>query len=468
MVLLAASGPQQAGMNLAPSASVHDSPLDTHSVVATSHTVPTGDSVLLAHLRPQLPEEILKLICSALNDMQPKVVPPSTGDPLIRKTFLSIQLVSQAGWRVATPYIWHTLKLANDKDYVSFFAPVSPFLNGALDSSLDGRWHEDIVAATGEENGSLPASLERFLLAVCWINSIVLQAAPPLSVQCQVENISELLHEIRGDHFITTKVHLFLSGRSSPSKDTEEGTLRLDLLETFVSAFEEVVSITVFAIPANYDASHRFWIAYGRLQSACNWDDAPLTIHHVAERVGWPISMPHKDTTFWLSDSISYRANCEPTAGTDDEIAIIVARAIFSRMHIHDTLFTSSSLQVKGWAGCPCGCTPTPYTVSEVTLVERITQYYTLSEEALIEMVIQYYEGYMEDLDYPKDNGLEGAESTFEVCRTAVKKAFEEGRIKLWPTMTCNDYKRRCESMPVRGSIFLRSHELIVKTSAAL
>lgn len=236
-------------MNLAPSASVHDSPLDTHSVVATSHKLSTGDSVPLAHLRPQLPEEILKLICSALNDMQPKVVPPSTGDPLIRKTFLSIQLVSQAGWRVATPYIWHTLRLAKDQDYVSFFAPISPYLNADLNATLNGWWHEDIVAATGEDDIPLPAMLDRFLLAVCFIDSVVVKSAPPLSVQCQVEDISELLHMIRGEYYITAGVHLFLGGRSCSPKDTEGDTSMLGLTEIFVSTFDKPASITVFDIP---------------------------------------------------------------------------------------------------------------------------------------------------------------------------------------------------------------------------
>lgn len=422
-------------MNLALSASVHDSPLDTHSVVATSHTVPTGDSVPLAHLRPQLPEEILKLICSALNDMQPKVVPPSTGDPLIRKTFLSIQLVSQAGWRVATPYIWHTLRLAKDEDYVSFFASVSLF-HRSLHASNPGsdRWYyEDLLQTLCDENGEqlLPAHLEpglyRFFSALKWIDSAVIESAPPVSVQYEMENIRETKQAIwGGEDSLADEVDFFFGGKFCPPQDTVEGDLksRLDSLHTFVTAFEPG-GINVFDIPtADIDEAKWFWTVHDRLMSGCEWLYEPLTILDL--QPGCPLTAAYDLTTICLSPKASWLDH-GPHHDFDQEIAKGIAWFIFKRMTDYGDTSFESFLHVKGWIGCPCGCDAHDYT--------------TASTETLIDLIRRLVKGHLEDSGLHNDYGLDGADSTFNIINRAVREAFETQQIKICWT-PCNDYEK--------------------------
>lgn len=49
-------------------------------------------------------------------------------DEVIQATLLSIQLVSKAGWRAATPHIWRIVTLTWSQNYHSFFAPAIRFI----------------------------------------------------------------------------------------------------------------------------------------------------------------------------------------------------------------------------------------------------------------------------------------------------------------------------------------------------
>jgi hypothetical protein len=434
MVLSTASGSQQAGEDLAPSASLHDSPLDIHSAVATSHTVPTGDSVSLAHLRPQLPEEILKLICSALNDMHPKVVPPSTGDRLIRNTLLSIQLVSKAGWKAATPYIWQTLRFAKDEDYVSFFASVSLFHKFAQ-ASCPGydRWlYECLLESLCDEEGdhSLPPHLEsglhRFFCALDWIDSIIIESAPPVSVQYEMENILETKQRMwGGEDSLAYGVDFFFGGKFCPPQDAGEDNV--ELLHTFVTAFEPR-NIAVFDIPTeDSDGTKWFWTACERLMSESEWLSEPLTVLDL--QPGCPLTIAHDLTTICLSPMASW-IDHGPRHDFDQEIAKGIAWFIFKRMTDYGDTSFKSFLHVKGWLGCPCGCDAQDYT--------------TASEKALVDMIAELVKGYLVNSGQANDDGVgqaASAASTFEMYDKAVRDAFRAQQIKICWT-PCSDYKQ--------------------------
>jgi hypothetical protein len=437
MVLATASSAQQAGTDSASSPAAPDSPLVAQLAVPPPNAISTASCVPLAHLRRGLPEEILKLICSTLNDMQPKVVPPSTGDPLLRNTLLSIQLTSKAGWKAATPYIWQTLRFAKDEDYVSFFAPVSLFHRSVYASNPGSddryKYYEDLLHSLCDDNGerSLPAHLEsgldRFFFALEWIDSIVIESAPPVSVQYEMENIRETKEAMwGGGDSLADGVDFFFGGKFCPPQDTVEGDLksRLDSLHTFVTAFEPG-GINVFDIPtADIDEAKWFWTVHDRLMSACEWLYEPLTILDL--QPGCPLTAAYDLTTICLSPKASWLDH-GPHHDFDQEIAKGIAWFIFKRMTDYGDTSFESFLHVKGWIGCPCGCDAHDYT--------------TASTETLIDMIRRLVKGHLEVSGLHNDYGLDGADSTFNIINRAVREAFETQQIKICWT-PCNDYEQ--------------------------
>lgn len=296
--------------------------------------------------------------------MQPEVVPPSTGDPLIRKTFLSIQLVSKAGWEAATPYIWQTIRFTKDEDYVSFFSSISLFNQYLHESNPGfGRWtYESLLESLIDEDGehSLPAHLEsgldRFFCALHkWTVQIIIESAPPVSVEYEVENVQETnsLMYGGGEQPLADGVDFFFGGKFCPPQDTGEGELnsKLKLLHNIATVFEPR-DITVFDIPTEDSGGTKwFWTVYERLMSACGWLSEPLNVFDL--QPGCPLTMAHDATTIHLSSKASW-LDPGPNHDFDQEIAKGLALFALKRMTDYDDiLFTNSFLHVKGWIGCP-------------------------------------------------------------------------------------------------------------------
>jgi hypothetical protein len=148
---------------LAPSLDKDPPASGSHKSPPTLSVSPSHDAVLAPFSRP-VPDDILLSICAALDGMKESVVyrETSDGDRIVQRTLLSLQLVSKAGWRAATPFIWRTLKFKRDEDYISFYDPITVYTRAFLrpPDPHHPRW----VGAKFDANEEVftPTYLDRF------------------------------------------------------------------------------------------------------------------------------------------------------------------------------------------------------------------------------------------------------------------------------------------------------------------
>lgn len=123
-------------------------------------------------------------------------IEPTAADGIILRTLLDIQVVSKAGWRAATPFIWGTLRFEIDYDYVSFFSPITRLLREARCVTKERTACRVIKMI--KDDARRPADVDRFFGYTRWVRTIHIHRAPPLAIQEELSLIGDIAKELVG------------------------------------------------------------------------------------------------------------------------------------------------------------------------------------------------------------------------------------------------------------------------------
>lgn len=123
-------------------------------------------------------------------------IEPTAADGIILRTLLDIQVVSKAGWRAATPFIWEALRFEIEDDYVSFFSPITRLLREARCVTKE-RTASRVIKMI-KDDARRPAEVDRFFRYTRWIRTIHIHCAPPLAIQEELSLIGDIAKELVG------------------------------------------------------------------------------------------------------------------------------------------------------------------------------------------------------------------------------------------------------------------------------
>lgn len=327
------------------------SPPDSHPTINPINKV---NPISSTKGSPRIPDDILPLICAELDNMKsrsPTEIRATPADKVIQRTLLSIQTVSKAGWRAATPYIWHTLRFKNDDDYLSFFAPIRRLLKQTTATDRHSRLHE---ATSFLKDDSSRQDLHRFFQSVEWIRSIVLDEAPSLELYDDIDLAGRVAVPIfrKTPHFLGEGVTLHLDGVCATMGEADWPAVKIQVLRLFLaSSLHGNIEIWNLPGPDDWTLS-KFWNNYylfrGRLD-----ENSPLVIHNIRpDRLADIPYSRHRYLTIWLHPDWNQLHPAQTSTG-DNPLAWNMG------YYIYDVLYSKYDIRrlaVWGWLGCSCLC----------------------------------------------------------------------------------------------------------------
>jgi hypothetical protein len=277
-------------------------------------------------------------------------VEPLLEDQLIRKTLLSIQLVSRAGWKAATPFLWDNLKLTCDADYISVFAPITRLLHNLPLTTKGGS--RSLAVAMVKEDVECPADVERFFKSTRWIRTIHIRSPPPLKVGEELRLAGHLAKAREGTVlYLGNDIDLYLGGDvlsllindSYHSCDSDDEQDTLALLHVVVKDFLPR-TITLNDLPVEQDRSRDFWWeGFGGTGRA--WTDIPMTIYYPGP--GQLRYWAHKSTTIFVGSTGSTRWHGDFNDGGYSSLSVELGIYIANCMlYLDDPHCTTTELNV--------------------------------------------------------------------------------------------------------------------------
>lgn len=343
-----------------------------------------------------------------MKSRSPVNISPTTADKVIQHTLLSIQTINEAGWKAATPYIWRTIRFRRNNDYHSFFAPIRRLLERT--ASIDRRTR--LRQATLETRTQ---DISRFFRSTGWIRAIVLDAAPTNEIDSINEVIRDidLAHEIaiqilERRHYIGQGVVLHLAGVCE-TLGTGFWASRVEVLRRF-TANSKPTELEVWTPPKNgVGIMKTFWGNVRIIHPASS--KTPSTIHNLLPRQ-WHDTL-EGDLTVWLHPEW---IGIDEIDGGIPEFSLASCIGEWLYKTICDDFMRKdipgnnvrSTLAIRGWAGCPCGCNPRSPLESNL--------------EVMIQMIGHYAQKRSEE---PWLKGMPGL-----MMEARIKAFFEEERLK--------------------------------------
>lgn len=362
----------------------------------------------------RLTEDILPYICSALDDMKESAVRPTDGDRIIQKTLLNIQIVCDAGWHAATPYIWKTLYLTRAEDYASIFHPIIRLLESAPRISQNRRYTH--VFSLINANSSRRAGVNRFMVATSWVREIVIDTVPSAQLAEPVDLAAilaeHLYHKARYLENADT-LHLRVIGQTlgcEPTWNQELETLR-EFNAQFVPVRVEVWDTSW----CNFDRHPKFWPHFQFLSRS--WLKLMFTFHDAGPQELVYIARLSADTRIgsaqvrlasidaWAEYVVGYEMNGhDPETKVSFELGFWIGEAILKRDHD----FINTELEIWSWPECPCGCSP--------------EKHVSIDKGRVISLVVQYAVFYLK---------LQCPASDWSVHERNIRNAFQAKRVHL-------------------------------------
>lgn len=324
----------------------------------------------------QIPDDILGYICEALvgTSWDTAYSQTSVDKQLMKRTLLDLQTVSKAGWKAATPFIWKTLTFVKEDDYLSFFSPITALVATVPPSPATGRFKHMVDLLKSRANR--PAPMDRFLSSLHWIRSVAITSAPPVEIGDELDFTSQVLLEVQGIELraFGSGMRLVLGGGLCPPDGSAHASERLQLLQRFTNNLLPSV-IGVFDIPSETpEDTDRFWDIIRELQEQYEYPPPPLAISDL--RRGQLRYTANAHVFIDLSDRSFWSNPKSIIDDPDNHIANEIADFVAERMMNDDALFYESTLTIKKWLGCPCGCDVHEYAgLEKRTLVEEISEF---------------------------------------------------------------------------------------------
>jgi hypothetical protein len=224
---------------------------------------------------------------------------PTAADGIILGTLLDIQVVSKAGWRAATPFIWATLRFGIHDDYVSFFSPITRLLCTARRGTKK-RTASRVIKMI-KDDARRPGEVDRFFRCARWVRTIHIHRAPPLEVQQVLSLIGDIAKELVGTtHYLGEDIDLNFSKHICPWLMDGFPTDELSRFRLLVNGLLPA-EITVFSPSDGYlqlwhcDMS---WENFDKVTGA-DWKDVPMFIYHSLP--GQLSNWCHRHTTVFVT-----------------------------------------------------------------------------------------------------------------------------------------------------------------------
>lgn len=303
----------------------------------------------------QLPDDILGYICAALHGKKQDVLRMSTEYKALQRTLLSIQLVSQAGWRAATPLLWENVKPAKDADYISFFAPITRNMARLSD---DKAW-ETIASALIRHDPNLPSDIQRFFKATHWTRTFHIRSSPPSEIHEEILSIENLHEQALFSWPSGTSLHRgkcidrYLGDHLCSLLSSDLWNNEVDSLSALLGQLI-TARITLWDMPIDVGSSYgTTWDNFDTIGLQNCWGHDHLTVYDPG--VGQlPLS--------WGIDSSSIVVVLTAQRGHDNfhesrEASLrAVGRFIVDRLLEYGHNRAEVILDVQTYIGCRCGC----------------------------------------------------------------------------------------------------------------
>jgi hypothetical protein len=310
----------------------------------------------------RLPDDLLACICTELNNMKadPKEgIQSAPTDKVIQATLLSIQLVSKAGWRAATPHIWRIVTLTWGQNYHSFFAPAIRFVE--REPQLDQSARVSRASMLLNRNDDGVEDLQRFFQSTEWIHIIFFDMVPPVELVKEIDLTHAIAaHVIGRPHYFGQGVALHLRGvREMLEIRTESWREEFEMLRRFIS-ISDPTTIELWSPPHVEQSNSKckcFWAAFASLST--DLDKARLVFHDFS--TGYFAYAPYRDITIWLNQTWTY---AELDSGAERSLVSELGLWLSNVLHLDSAKLkynplkevTSPKLVIWGRLGCPCGC----------------------------------------------------------------------------------------------------------------
>jgi hypothetical protein len=303
---------------------------------------------------------------------------------------------------------------------------------------VDNDKVERILTAI-RSNAALPADVARFFTAAKWIQQVVISSYPPLTIVADKRLANNIPYELDGDQrYFGRGIRLLLSGAvCPPAEESEEDVNKARLLCWFAVDIDPT-EIAVFDIPGRgfdgmwtfYLEPKRFWKQFETFCEQYRWSDLPLTFLDVQPGQLSEISVGHPSTTISLSSRAIWAATPAWVQPPDPEwwFAHELGVFIMYRMFKKDPLFAETTIQIKGWLGCPHpSCSERPYR-RDGELMEAIIEQAirALSDE-------DHFDMFLDDDDDDDPQAVARVD-------VALRKSVAEKRLQICPS-PCADHE---------------------------
>lgn len=279
----------------------------------------------------------------------------------LRSTLLAIQRTSKAGWTAATPHIWHTVEFRQDDDYLSFFAPITRFVD-QLQPQPCTSGLVSAAAALADGDAGLPEDVQRFFRSAGWIRAMDFDATPPRSLKDEVPfahgiaiNILNKIHYLGLGVVVRLYEIIQKMGCKRYRRD-------IQLLGRFLAdskpAIIEVSTSTVASF--GEDAYERFWHDLSVISPEFETGHIPPVVLHnmtVNDLIG---GLPYRDLTVHMCSGWQYNEENEDATSQDLilDLGMWVTYALLQGDNDHQKQGGQgrARLGIWGWLGCPCKC----------------------------------------------------------------------------------------------------------------
>lgn len=286
-----------------------------------------------------------------MKSRSPTEIRATPADKVIQRTLLSVQTVSKAGWRAATPYIWRTLRFKSEDDYHSFFAPISRLLKQT--TAREGFTRRNQATSLIRDGDYLPEDLCRFFQSAEWTRSIVFDASPSREHFDHIGLAGDIaMQKFRKRRaYIGKEITVHLDGVCAAMGNTDWPGFDIEPLHCFLRQCK----LNTFEIwnPPGFDVwtFSKFWTNYNMLRRKRD-ELPPLVVHDILTgRLGNIPYHAHGDLTIWLHPDWK-QLDAETPAGDLD----LAGDVGFYMYHVLSHKYDDRRLAVWGWLGCSCLC----------------------------------------------------------------------------------------------------------------